>query len=689
MQTILFIEHRNEYVLRLRGLLNESVTLLHVHALDEAPLVLSRQPIDIILIDVGVVKVNLIDWIRTHAPTIPVVAIANQANERLAIKAFSAGIQDYLIWDQITLPILKNSINYAISRTKMQGSPEHNQEHLARIIEDQQILARVDRELGYTLNIDRVLNLAMDTAMRLTAASGCVIAWVEEETQRLQQLASVGHYTMLQAPIPLSNLGQYPLLAQSLEESAPLFHQEENSTFAQMLLPLIVQGKPAGLIVLENVPVGFCCDQADWDFLIQLAQRTAAALEKTRIYQRAHYQALQMDRLYELSTDISRHIGQKEVTDAAIAALTVLLDGSSAFFCEYEYKSNTMSIGTSFIADGMPDTPPHAKQVLAMAQYGELRASLYIQIMQYHLSEAEPPYHELLTEWGCKSALFVPLLDESNLLGMLVLCESRYNRYFRGDEIVLARNLAGSVTGALKKALLFASVRQLEQIKSEMIRMASHDLRTPLSRIYFSLALLEAGDDVLPTQTKLLTGVKEAAQEMQSLLEDMLNLERIESQEVSAWQVFDSVLLLHKVTATFRAHAEQHQHDYNLHLPPMSLMVHGSEIQLQQAYSNFISNAIKYTPDGGKITVRVWSEAQRLYFEVEDNGYGVPEERRGRLFERFYRANAPGTENIKGTGLGLSLVKSVIERHGGEVYYKAATPSGSIFGAWIPLHDEN
>lgn len=688
MQTILLIEHRNDYALRLRGLLNETASLLHVNTLDEAPSALSRQPIDVILVDVGVVNVHLMEWIRAHAPTTPVVVIASQTDERLAIKAVSAGAQDYLLWEQITLPILKNSINYAINRTKLEETPEYTPEHLARIIEDQQILARVDRELGYTLNIDRVLNLAMDTAMRLTAASGCVIAWVEEETQRLQKLASIGHYSLLQTPIPLADMARHPLIEHTLEENAPLFHQEDNSTFAQMLLPLIVQGKTAGLIVLENVPVGFCCDQADWDFLIHLASRTAAALEKTRIYQRAHYQALQMDRLYELSNDISRHIGKKEVIDAGVVALTVLLDGSSAFYWEYDYKSNTMSVASTFVGDGMPDSLPRVNDAYEMGQYVDLRAALYIQIMQFRLSEAEHPYRELLEAWNSKSALFVPLLDESNLLGVLVLCESRYDRYFQGDEIVLARNLAGSVTVALKKALLFANVRQLEQIKSEMIRMASHDLRTPLSRIYFSLALLEAGDEVLPSQSKLIAGVKEATQEMQSLLEDMLNLERIESQEVSEWQPFDSSILLHKVTYTFRAHAEQHQHSYTLELPQLAMTIHGSEIQLQQAFSNLISNAIKYTPDGGKIIVRAWQHNQRLYFEVEDNGYGVPEDRRSRLFERFYRANTPGTENIKGTGLGLSLVKSVIERHGGEVYYKAASPLGSIFGVWLPLYDK-
>ena len=117
-------------------------------------------------------------------------------------------------------------------------------------------------------------------------------------------------------------------------------------------------------------------------------------------------------------------------------------------------------------------------------------------------------------------------------------------------------------------------------------------------------------------------------------------------------------------------------------------MIFGSEIQLQQAYSNFIGNAVKYTPPEGDITVRAWVENSQFMFEVEDNGYGIPSDRQERIFERFYRAHAPGTEKITGTGLGLSLVKTVVERHGGEVWLQSEEGIGSIFGCALPLMED-
>src|SRR5687767_14548457 len=113
-----------------------------------------------------------------------------------------------------------------------------------------------------------------------------------------------------------------------------------------------------------------------------------------------------------------------------------------------------------------------------------------------------------------------------------------------------------------------------------------------------------------------------------------------------------------------------------------ALIVLGNEVQLQQALTNLVGNSIKYTPPNGKVDVKIQAENGEFRFEVSDNGYGIPEDRQAKLFERFYRARTPGTEDIPGTGLGLSLVKTVIERHGGKVWFKSEEGKGSTFGCW-------
>jgi len=111
----------------------------------------------------------------------------------------------------------------------------------------------------------------------------------------------------------------------------------------------------------------------------------------------------------------------------------------------------------------------------------------------------------------------------------------------------------------------------------------------------------------------------------------------------------------------------------------------GDPVRLKQALSNLVDNAIKYTSEAGHIWVRLARRDDRIVFEVQDTGYGIPKTSQAKLFQRFYRAKAPGTENIDGTGLGLSLVKLVVEQHGGRVSVESEVGHGSTFRVELPV----
>ena len=128
----------------------------------------------------------------------------------------------------------------------------------------------------------------------------------------------------------------------------------------------------------------------------------------------------------------------------------------------------------------------------------------------------------------------------------------------------------------------------------------------------------------------------------------------------------------------YRTHQTLHL-DVPADLPPIMGDMHW----LYRAMINLLSNANKYTPEYGEITVRSYVQGEDLYIEVKDNGPGIPPEAQTRLFERFYRA--PGVEAIKGSGLGLAIVKTVAERHGGRVFVQSLVGQGSTFGMIIPL----
>jgi signal transduction histidine kinase len=188
------------------------------------------------------------------------------------------------------------------------------------------------------------------------------------------------------------------------------------------------------------------------------------------------------------------------------------------------------------------------------------------------------------------------------------------------------------------------------------------------------------------TQKEFVESVRRSTEIMQSLIEDLLTLERVESERQVAWIEIDLSSLVDETVDSQQTSAELKHQSLSLDMDQAQpIRVFGSRTQLRQAVTNFVNNAIKYTPDDGHIVVHLTTKDNRVIFEVEDDGYGISEERQGRLFQRFYRAREEATDHIPGTGLGLSLVKTVIERHGGKVWVRSALGKGSTFGFSLPV----
>ncbi|MEP7291419.1 MAG: ATP-binding protein, partial [Chloroflexota bacterium] len=230
------------------------------------------------------------------------------------------------------------------------------------------------------------------------------------------------------------------------------------------------------------------------------------------------------------------------------------------------------------------------------------------------------------------------------------------------------------------------TMRDLNRFKDEMLKMASHDLRSPLALIvgYCSLIGLDTPEDS-PTQ-EFLVAIQRATERMQGLLDDLLRVEQIRKSPLELHKKVDFREVVDEAVEHTRALAEQKHHTLETQLwlddvPPVTI----NPVLIREAMENLIGNAAKYTPENGRICVTAFVQDNSLNFTVEDNGIGIPSQHLPRIFETFYRARQVGTENIEGRGLGLSLVKTIIERHNGEVWVESEAGSGSRFGFRIPL----
>lgn len=234
---------------------------------------------------------------------------------------------------------------------------------------------------------------------------------------------------------------------------------------------------------------------------------------------------------------------------------------------------------------------------------------------------------------------------------------------------------------------LYQKVSSLEQLKTDMIRIASHDIGGLLGIVVGHLYLLNdgLGEPLSESQQYSVNEISDAVQRMTALSKDILSLERIESQESHLTQPVNLASLVRSIYEQYQSQAANKHQSLELLTENAPIMVTGDVVQLQEAIVNMVSNAIKYTPDHGQIQMRLYQQDSAAVLEVEDSGYGIPDDLQENLFQPFYRARTKDTADIPGTGLGLHLVKNIIDRHQGNMIFNSIYGQGSTFGFRLPL----
>jgi len=225
---------------------------------------------------------------------------------------------------------------------------------------------------------------------------------------------------------------------------------------------------------------------------------------------------------------------------------------------------------------------------------------------------------------------------------------------------------------------------QVDAMRRDFIANVSHELRTPLTVVNgFMEMLLDAQHEDEPTRQHHLRLMQEQAQRMSRLVEDLLTLSRLESSESSlVEEVVDVQLLMREVADEARVLSGGR---HRVELKPARAFLRGNRDELRSAFANLVSNAIRYTPDGGTITLAWLAEADGGgRFEVRDTGIGVAPEHIARLTERFYRVDKSRSRETGGTGLGLAIVKHVLLRHDARLDIQSEIGEGSTFAAVFP-----
>jgi len=257
---------------------------------------------------------------------------------------------------------------------------------------------------------------------------------------------------------------------------------------------------------------------------------------------------------------------------------------------------------------------------------------------------------------------------------------------------VLSRTLAIRVTplgGDLPgSAAVFHDVtelRHLEKVRKDFVANVSHELRTPITAIRGYAETLQSGALADPqVSAKMVDIIHRQSERLSELVEDLLELSRLESREVKlTLQDVPLAVAAARAAEAVRHKAQGKRISLELNVPP-DLMARGDERGLEQVLLNLLDNAVKYTPEGGRVTVTGGQEDERCVVHVSDSGVGIEPRHLARIFERFYRVDKGRSRDMGGTGLGLSIVKHLLGAMGGEVRVESQPNEGSTFTILLP-----
>jgi signal transduction histidine kinase len=230
--------------------------------------------------------------------------------------------------------------------------------------------------------------------------------------------------------------------------------------------------------------------------------------------------------------------------------------------------------------------------------------------------------------------------------------------------------------------------RELDRMKTEFVSQVSHELRTPLTAIkgFTELLLEDGGPSANDEQREYLTIVKSNVDRLVALINDLLDISRIESGKIVLnLEPVDVAALVQSVATTMQPLVERKEQTLEVHTEPDLAPARADQDRVMQVLTNLVGNAHKYTGVGGRIGVDASRQDDMVRIAVSDNGVGIPPEDIPKLFTRFFRVDSSLTRAIGGTGLGLSIAKSIVEMHGGTVSVESELGKGSVFSFTLPI----
>ena len=508
-------------------------------------------------------------------------------------------------------------------------------------------LTRASELLNETLLVEQTLGTLADLAVPAFAGHVTVDLFQDgalrcvgarhldpHKTQLMRDLRERYPPTVAAHPVQRAlRTGEPQFIPDVQAEAESMAHDERHAAAIRELgntsgivVPLIARGRTFGAITFGRVPPQVAFSESDFELAIELGRRASAALDNALLYQEAEARAHAADAL--------------EFVDDGV----FLVDGDGVI------RLWNAAAAKTFRTDASKALGRRAADVIR-----DWSA----------LSRRVTPAREPTAGAGTTETLPVEVGSRERWLSISAVAFPRGTVYAFRD---------------------LTEERAVEQLKSDFVSTVSHELRTPLAAIYGAALTLQRDDVRLEEsqRTGLLDVISSEADRLARIVNDILWASRLDSGQMGvSIESCDAAKLAGQVVDALGHHAPSSVRlvlDAQEHLPPVA----ADPDKLRQVLTNLVDNAVKYSPDGGTVTVSVSTTGNRIRFRVDDEGLGVPPAEQGRIFEKFFRLDPQLTRGVGGTGLGLYICRELVQRMHGRIWVSSDGRRGSTFTVELP-----
>jgi signal transduction histidine kinase len=545
----------------------------------------------------------------------------------------------------------------------------------------------VSRLIGSSLDLQTVLNQVMDAIIKLTGAERGFLMMMDDDGNLHPRVArNIDQETLESGAFHVSRTvtqqvvetGQAVLTTNAQED--PRFAGQAsvvaNALRSIMATPLRVRGQVTGVVYVDNRARTGLFKPEDLSALDAFAGQAAVAIDNARLFGETD-EALQA-RVAEL-----RMLGRvdRELNEA--------IGGGAVMQITLEWATR-MAEATGSALGLVEDGPEDAPVLRIAAVYGDsglpagIEDNAVITLGEYsalwHVLKDTEAHHR--QESNGNTLLFVPIHHEGRPIGLVILAA---DHDFTEDQRDLVTRMAARAAIAIQNTRLFDAVKAADKAKSEFVSVVAHELKVPMTSISGYADLLKVVGPITDQQQEFIEKVKSNVTRMKVLVTDLSDISRIESGNLRMdIAPTDPASVITQARDGAMTQIEERAHDYVEDVPDDLPPVMADQTRLTQVLLNLLSNAYKYTPDGGTITMKAWQDGAAVAFSVQDTGVGMTEEEVANLGKKFWRADNDHAINQPGTGLGFAITRNLITLMGGELVIESEPGQGSAFTFTIP-----